>query len=367
MKIRKLVVDSLQEAIEEVKALYGPQAVILSTRVIKQKVLPLLPFPKRSKLEITIGIPDREDFVEEFKKEEALYQEINKLRENLREVVELVKRQKLEREELKKEDLEGEYSIRALHLMNRLINKGVSRDVAQKIVESACGYDFELRRLDLKGDNTESLIEGLSKSVKLVENFAQDKFNVIALVGPTGVGKTTTVAKLGYFLKQMGKKVGLITTDSYRVGAVQQLHTYANIMELPFRVADTPYRLRECIGELSSLDIILVDTGGRSQYNEIKIRELVSFFTKLPALQVYITLSANTEEKVQYEVIENFSILEPSGLIFTKLDETAYFGAVVNVAYRTQLPVLCFTNGQRVPEDIVMASYDYMAKIFLEG
>ncbi len=366
MKIKKLVVDSLQEAVEEVRALYGSEAVILSTRVIKQRLLPFLPFPRRSKLEITVGIPDREDFAVELKKEEALYQEINRLKENLKEVMDLVKKQKTDKEEAKRDDLEGEYSIRALHFMNKLINRGVSRDVAQKLVESACGYDFELKRLDLKGENMESLVEALSKNIKLVESFPEEGFSVVALLGPTGVGKTTTIAKLAHLLRQRGKRVGLITIDSYRVGAVQQLMTYANIMELPFRVADTPYRLRECIGELSSLDVVLVDTGGRSQYNEIKLRELVPFFAKLPTLRAYITLSANTEERVQYEIIESFSIVEPSGLIFTKLDETGYFGTAINVAYRTQLPVLCFTTGQRVPEDIVMASYEYMAKIFLE-
>ncbi|MCS7171768.1 MAG: hypothetical protein NZ851_05575 [Aquificaceae bacterium] len=210
-------------------------------------------------------------------------------------------------------------------------------------------------------------MEGLSKNIRLVDNFPEEGFSVITLLGPTGVGKTTTIAKLAYKLKVMNKGVGLITIDSYRVGAVEQLRTYANIMELPFRVADTPYRLRECIGELSSLDVVLVDTGGRSQYNEIRLRELSPYFSKLPTLKAYITLGANAEERVQYEVIEGFSLVEPAGLIFTKLDETNYFGTAINVAYRTQMPILCFTTGQRVPEDLVMASYEYMAKIFLEA
>ncbi|MCS6998295.1 MAG: flagellar biosynthesis protein FlhF [Aquificaceae bacterium] len=366
MKIKKLLVNSLQEAVEEVRALYGSEAVILSTKVVKEGLFPFIPFPKRSKLEITVGIPDKEDFATELKKEESLYQEINKLKENLREVMELVKRQKTEKGEVHKDDLESEYSIRALYLMNKLINKGVSRDVAQKIVESACGYDFELKRLDLKGENLESLVEGFGKNLRLVDNFPEGDFSVLALLGPTGVGKTTTIAKLAYKLKSMGKRVGLITIDSYRVGAVEQLRTYAGIMELPFRVADTPYRLRERVGELSSLDVVLVDTGGRSQHNEVRMKELIPFFTRLPALKAYITLSANTEERVQYEVVEGFSVVEPSGLIFTKLDETSYYGTTINVAYRTQLPILCFTMGQRVPEDLVMASYEYLAKMFLE-
>lgn len=368
MKIKKLIVDSLQEAVEEVRTLYGSEAIILSTRVVKRNIIPFLPFPKSSKLEITVGIPDREDFTTEFKKEETLYQEISKLKENLKEVMELVKRQRVEKEEISKEGLESEFSIRALYLMNKLINKGVAKDIAKKIVESSCGYDFELKRLDLKGENVEALIEGFSKGIKLVETFPEDGFSIIALLGPTGVGKTTTIAKLAYMLKRQGKKVGLITIDSYRVGAVEQLKTYANIMELPFRVADTPLKLRECVGELSSLDLVLVDTGGRNQYDEIRVKELSPFFAKLPALKAYITLCANTEERVQYEAIGSFSsVAEPSGLIFTKLDETNYFGTAINVAYRTQLPILCFTTGQRVPEDIVIASHEYLAKIFLEA
>lgn len=369
MKIKKLIVESLQEAVEEVRTLYGSEAMILSTRVIKQKLLPFLPFPKRSKLEITIGIPDREDFAQELKKEESIYQEISRLKENLKEVMELVKRQKVESQDLKREELEGEFSLRALHLMNKLINRGVSKDVALKIVESVCGYDFELKRLDLKGENYESLVEGFSKNLRLVEESSGEEkdISVVALLGPTGVGKTTTIAKLAYMYKKAGKKVGLITIDSYRVGAIEQLRTYANIMELPFRTADTPLKLRERIGELSSMDLVFVDTGGRSQYNEIKVKELASFFTKLPTLRAFITLGANTEERVLYDIIESFSIVQPSGLIFTKMDETGYFGTVVNVAYRTQIPLYCFTTGQRVPEDIVMANYEYLAKIFLEA
>lgn len=367
MKIKKLIVDSLQEAIEEVRALYGSEAIILSTKVVKQKIIPFFPFPKKSKLEITVGVPDKEDFATELNKEETIYQEINKLKENLKEVMELVKRQSVDKEEVKREDLESEFSIRAIYLMNKLTNRGVARDIAQKLIESACGYDFELKRLDLKGENTEALIEAFRKNIKLVENFPEEGFYIITLIGPTGVGKTTTIAKLAYLLKKLGKRVGLITIDSYRVGAVEQLRTYANIMELPFRVADTPLKLRECVGELSSLDLVFVDTGGRGQYDEVRIRELSSFFNKLPAVKTYITLGANMEERVQYEVIKNFTLVkEPSGFIFTKMDETNYFGTAINVAYRTQLPILCFTTGQRVPEDIVMANYEYLAKLFLE-
>ncbi len=366
MKIKKLVVDSLQEAVEEVRNLYGPEATILSTKIVKKRLIPFLPFPSRSQLEVTIGIPDTEDFSTHLKGQESVYEEINKLKESLREVVDLVKRQKVELPEETK-PIESEYSLRALNLMNKLINRGVAKDVAKVIIDAGCGYDYELKRLDLKGETYESLKMGLESTVKVVKDFESylEDFKIIALVGPTGVGKTTTVAKLAYYMKELGKKVGVITIDSYRVGAVQQLSTFTSIMELPFRTADTPQRLRECVGELSPMDILLVDTGGRSHYDDIRIKELIPFFNKLPTLEVYFTISANMDEKVMAEALERFGTLPIKGLIFTKMDETIYHGYVLNLAYRTKLPILCFTTGQRVPKDLVMADYEYLTRLFL--
>ncbi|WP_448583272.1 flagellar biosynthesis protein FlhF, partial [Thermocrinis sp.] len=288
MKIKKLLVGSLQEAVEEVKNLYGPDATILSTKIVKKRLIPFLPYPYRSQLEVTIGIPDREDFPSHLMKQEYVYEEISKLKESLKEVVELVKKQRTESSEDIK-PIESEYSLRALNLMNKLINKGMNKDVAKAIIDASCGYDYELKKLDLKGETFESLKMGLESTIPILRDFKENltDFKIIALVGPTGVGKTTTVAKLAYIIKELGKKVGVITIDSYRVSAVQQLMTYTNIMELPFRIADTPQRFRECIDELSSLDTILVDTGGRSHYDEIRVKELIPFFNKLPALEVY--------------------------------------------------------------------------------
>ncbi len=370
MKIKKLIVSSLHEAVEQMKALYGNDAVILSTKVIKTNPIPIFPFFKRSMLEVTLGIPDREDFNKELKREESIYEEINRMKESLREVMDMVRRQRgaFPQEELK-DDIEGDYSIRVINLINKLIKKGVNKDIAKKIVESACGYDYELRKLDLKGESLESLVDGLKGNIKLLEDFLnlnQEKSNrIITLVGPTGVGKTTTIAKLAYIIKSSGKRVGVVTIDSFRVGAVEQLRSFISLMEIPFRTADTPYKLRECIGEFSSEDFILIDTGGRSQYNEIKLKELLPFLNELPSNEIYLVVSANMDEKVIHDSLDSFGILPLAGMMFTKLDETEYQGCIINVSYKTQLPVACFTMGQRVPDDIVVASYEYLARLFL--
>ncbi|SHK52715.1 flagellar biosynthesis protein FlhF [Thermocrinis minervae] len=368
MRIKKIFSKSLQEAVEDIKALYGQDALILSTRVVKKRLIPFMPFPRRTYLEVTVGIPDKEDFSEELRKQNNVYEEIEKLKQTLKEILESINKQKLEVQDKPSAELEREFSISALNLINKLLNKGVSKDVAQRIVESACGYDYEFKRLDLKGDSLESLVEALKVHIKVVEDFFdKDKgLRIVTLVGPTGVGKTTTIAKLAHMLKNQSMSVGIVTIDSYRVGAVEQLKAFALAMELPFRVADTPYKFRECIGEFSSMDCIFVDTAGRSQYDEIKIRELLPYLSKLPASEVYLTISTNVDEKVMYESIERFSPLHIKGLIFTKIDETNYYGTMLNVLCRTKLPILCYTTGQRVPNDIQIASYENLAKLFLE-
>ena len=363
MKIKKIEANSLQEAVEEVKKIYGKDAMILSSKVVKKKLIPFLPFLRKSVLEITVGIPDEEDFAQELKKQEGIYDEINKLKETVKEVMEMVKTK--ETTDVSVE--ESEFSLRAINLINKLVNKGVEKEVARKIVESACGYDYEIGRLDLKSESEESLIEGLSNNINILSSIIgeDDNFKIIALVGPTGVGKTTTLAKIAHILRNKNKRIGVITLDSFRVGAVEQLKAFINIMELPMRVSDTPQKFREHIGELSSLDVILVDTAGRSQYDMIRLQELHAFLHKVPALDVYLTMNANMQEKAMYETIEKFSIFSLKGFIFTKLDETLYPGNIINVSFRTGLPILCLTTGQRVPEDIMMASYQNLAKLLL--
>ena len=364
MRTEKIVVGSLQEAVEELKRTYGDNALVLSSRVVKKKKFKYLPFFSSTLLEITVGIPEEEgEFQKELEEKMKVYEELERLKTTINEVMKTVKGQE-ERGDVPEDS--DQFSLRAQRVIERMIYRGVRKEIARRLVEEACGYDIELGKLDFKGDLHESIMESLSSNISIEgRNVFDNPPKTMVLVGPTGVGKTTTVAKLCYLLKRSGRSVGVITLDSFRVGAVEQLKAFVSVMEIPFRVADTPDRFVKSMREMDGRDVVIVDTAGRSQHDRVRLNELKLFLESLDT-SVYLTISANLSELVMYEVIMQFGIFPIRGLIFSKLDETSYPGNVINVAYRTRLPILCFTTGQTVPDDIVMASHDYLAKLILE-
>ena len=189
---------------------------------------------------------------------------------------------------------------------------------------------------------------------------------VVALVGPTGVGKTTTVAKLAANAKLgLGLKVGLVTVDTYRIAAVEQLRTYAEIIDLPLAVADLPGRMAGALDDLGPVDLALVDTAGRSPRDEVKIRELADFLAAARPDEVHLVLSAAAGEKSLRAVVDRFEPLGFDRLILTKLDEADGLGAVLGVVSRAGRPVSYLTTGQGVPDDIEPADRDRLAALIL--
>lgn len=173
---------------------------------------------------------------------------------------------------------------------------------------------------------------------------------IAALVGPTGVGKTTTIAKLAaqFILKHGPNQVALITTDNYRIGAFDQLNTYGRILGVPVRAASTNDELRNLINSLLDKRLILIDTAGMSQRD----MKLVEQINTLRQIKSYLVMSAATEYKVMNEVIQAFQIFEPQAAILTKLDEAVTIGSALSSLIEHRLPLSFMANGQRVPEDI---------------
>ena len=178
----------------------------------------------------------------------------------------------------------------------------------------------------------------------------------VALVGPTGVGKTTTIAKLAANLRLREKKrVGLITVDTYRIAAVEQLRTYADIIDLPMEVVSTPREMREAIQRMSDVDLILMDTAGRSPRDEIKLQELKLMLAEADADEVHLVMSATAGPSALATTAKHFSGVGATSLLITKLDEATGLGHLCGLLRDCPLPLSYVTHGQNVPDDIQVA------------
>ncbi len=176
---------------------------------------------------------------------------------------------------------------------------------------------------------------------------------VVALLGPTGVGKTTAIAKLGARLAlEQKKKVMLVTLDSNRIGAAEQLKTYAGLMGLPFRALQHGAELAELVREQAQRDYILVDTAGRNQRDTAAVGELSDALQDSLGIERHLVLSATTKAVDMQEIVDRFGVCGPDHLLFTKLDETSTFGPIFNELVRTRKPLSYLSDGQRVPEDL---------------
>lgn len=189
---------------------------------------------------------------------------------------------------------------------------------------------------------------------------------VVALVGPTGVGKTTTVAKLAANFKLThGFRPGLVTVDTYRIAAVEQLRTYAEIISLPLAVANAPSEMRRAIDELGDVDLVLIDTAGRSPRDEVKIRELADFLAAAQPDEVHLVLSAVAGQRSLRAAVERFAVVRADRLILTKLDEADGLGGVLSLLGQADRPVSYLTTGQAVPDDIEPANRTRLARLIL--
>ena len=189
---------------------------------------------------------------------------------------------------------------------------------------------------------------------------------VVAFIGTTGVGKTTTLAKVAaHFVLEQNLKGALITADTYRISAVEQLKKYAEILGLPVEVVYSAAELRKAIARHRSKDFVLVDTAGRSQYNEFQMDELKELLAAHPRMEKHLVVSATTKEEDASEIMTRFSVCKPDRIIFTKTDETRTIGMVLNLLAGGDLPLSFLSNGQSVPDDIIPATAERLADLLL--
>ncbi len=248
-------------------------------------------------------------------------------------------------------------------LYTDLIEAEVSDGVARDLVE-------RLRRETTEGER-EDLVMLRSRLARMIESdiavagpihVESGRRRLVALVGPTGVGKTTTIAKLAAnFRLREKKRVGLITVDTYRIAAVEQLRTYADIIDLPMHVVSTPREMRDAVNSLSSMDLVLLDTAGRSPHDDVKIQELKSFLLEAAADEVHLVLSATAGAASLEKTAKQFAAVGTTHLLLTKLDEAAGLGHLLPLLSTRKLPLSYLTDGQSVPDDISPADAGRLA------
>lgn len=352
MIVRKYVVQDIKEAFEKIRVELGKDAVILSTRKVKKGGF--LGIGAKTFLEVTAAVEDKKVSQQEPKGQ------IYKLQEILSKSKPQVQ-QSEDISELKKMMVE----LKSMIVSQRTsepdwvtdFREALARqDVDQQIVEKLVEYSrVKYNRLDFENDNTRLVLSEML--LPFIRTEVPDFKGKVLFAGPTGVGKTTTLAKLAARLKlNEHKRVAIITLDTYRIAAVDQLKTYAMLLDVPIRVAYTPKEAKLEIEALRDFEVVLIDTAGRSQKNELHMTEVKAMADVVqPDLTLLVIGMQYRKEDVR-EIVERFSIVKPTHAVLSKLDETSFYGHFVNVPSYANVPIALLTNGQRVPDDIFEAN-----------
>ncbi|RME36407.1 MAG: flagellar biosynthesis protein FlhF, partial [Planctomycetota bacterium] len=261
-----------------------------------------------------------------------------------------------------------EWSDRLYETYQRLVRNEVAEELAHRLVDEV---RRELSASQLQ--DAEAVRAALAKKIEGMLPVAggirprhRGRPTIIALIGPTGVGKTTTIAKLAANMcLREGRKVGLITIDTYRIAAVEQLRTYADLIDVPLHVVMSPPEMKDAVAKLADREVILVDTAGRSQRDGAKIRELRSFFDMVRPDEIHLVLSGTSGEAVLDQTIREFREVGVDRVLFTKLDEAIGFGVMLACLQKAQAELSYVTTGQDVPEDIHVGEPRALVKLIL--
>ncbi|MDM8538695.1 AAA family ATPase, partial [Desulfobacterales bacterium HSG17] len=247
-----------------------------------------------------------------------------------------------------------------------LMKTGISKDIIHRLFDE-CGLLMNGSHIPL-ARLKRTILQNILHRISHADPFeVGQSTQIAAFIGPTGVGKTTTIAKLAAELHiKLKKKIGLVSVDSFRIGAVEQLKAYANIMGVPYLAAHNHSDLMNALEKLSTLDIILIDSAGHSHMDHERMGTLQELFDNNTKVSTHLVLSATSKARDMQKAVDNFSVLQPATYVFTKLDETDQPGSIIDQIFQKDMPVSFLTNGQNVPDDILPATAKNVLQLILQ-
>jgi flagellar biosynthesis protein FlhF len=403
MALKTFTGQTMQEAMAKVKATVGEDALIVSNREIKRKTL-----TTPGLYEIVVKVeeeikPTKKDKKNSFENDVMLKiseaaKEINSISNSTdksqKNIVSNVSANVVEIKELQKEIKEITNNMKLLQATvwdlnapkreNLIIppefseiyavakNSGMNKSHLDEIMELTLKHmPVKMRKSPITIKRYFNTLLKKMIPIRHEKEFAVGQKKIMMFVGPTGVGKTTTIAKLAAryaFKKQRKYKVGIITLDTYRIGAVEQLMTYARMMKLSIEAVVDPDDFSEALYKLKNNDIILIDTVGSSQHDKDKVDRLNQFLniSTFASIDVNLVMSATTKYEDLKDIYNNFSILPIDTCIFTKLDETTSLGNIFSLIYSVKKPISYLSIGQEVPDDLMVADSDYLVNKILK-
>ncbi|MBS4172535.1 flagellar biosynthesis protein FlhF [Bacillus sp. FJAT-49736] len=378
MKVKKYIAGNMSEAMKQIRAELGDEAVILNSKVTHKRGF--IGLFRKKQFEVIAAV-DPESSVSQIK-----YKEKPLMKQNTgSHIVNVSEKEKLNDDLIQKEILDLKKMVRELSKSTATISlehyptfiqsfliilekQGLSQNyiqaVANHLLEKWRTSGKEPEQTDVWNwgrDYLESLLAPLYKRVAKSKKY-------INLVGPTGVGKTTTLAKMAAnAVIDKQQKVGFITTDTYRIAAIEQLKTYANLLNVPVEVIYNMDDFHEALDKFNDFDLIFIDTAGRN-YREMQyIDELKKVIDFRKEIKTYLTISLTMKEEDIKAILEGFSSIEVDHFIFTKLDETTSYGSMLNIMMDSQKGAAYLTFGQDVPDDIEEASPKMIVNHLFEG
>lgn len=380
MRIRTYVADNVQEAFYKVKSDMGKDAVILQTKWIKKGGF--LGFFSKSMVEVVAAndISMKQEPVQKPMLSPVLpnigkfenkpkFKDLENIRSDINEVKEMIK--DLHKDQKMANDSDDFHLPSSLSsFYGRMISMQVDAEIAKDIITNCIS---SLSKNDIDDDDTNvyhtvkdeiTLRMGRTAPIELTDG----NRSIVAFVGPTGVGKTTTIAKLAAgFSLYRGKRVAMITADTFRVGAIEQLRLYGELLEIPVQTIYNTDDARRIMDELKDYDLILVDTTGTSPSNKMQIKKTKGLLDAISPTDVHMVISAATKDQDMDEILNSYKEMHYSKLLVTKLDETRTYGTILNAIKMTNCPLSYITSGQNVPDDIEIASSEKIAEMILGG